>query len=81
MFLWDRDLSDEQFRALLASTDRTTRVVAMGVLLRQAKPEDVFQYVSEAEIREAWDELQPYLGRSRPFWTWLLDTWSALDAA
>jgi hypothetical protein len=44
--------------------------------MRQAKPDDVFQFVTLARIRELWPRLDKYLGRSRPFWTWLLDTWS-----
>ncbi len=80
-FLWDRDLTDEQFRAHLADSDPQVRLVALGVIMRQARPEDVFLYVSEAEVRASWDQVQPFLGRSRAFWTWLLDTWASLDAA
>lgn len=75
-FLWDCDLTDRQFRALLRDEDRRVRGAALGRLMRQAKPDDVFRYVTEPDVRSLWDEVQPYLGRSGRFWTWLLDTWA-----
>lgn len=44
--------------------------------MRQAKPDDVFSFVGEADIRELWDDVVPYLGRTRPFWEWLLSAWA-----
>jgi hypothetical protein len=43
--------------------------------MRQAKPDDVFLFVTVKEIEDLWPDLQRYLGRSREFWTWLLDLW------
>ena len=79
-FLWDCDVTDEQLRAWLRDPDPVLRSVALGTLMRQAKPDDVFQYVGEAAIRRDWVRLQPLLGRTREFWTWLLATWDRLDA-
>lgn len=78
-FLWDCDLTDEQFRALLLDPEGEVRAAALGRLMRQAKPDDVFLYVTESDVRSLWAEVQPYLGRSRPFWTWLLDMWADHD--
>jgi len=36
----------------------------------------VFQFARLAEIRALWPRLVKYLGRSRAFWSWLLDTWN-----
>lgn len=44
--------------------------------MRQAKPDDVFSFVTVGEIRDLWDDLVRYLGRSRPMWQWLLDVWA-----
>lgn len=79
-FLWDCDLSEAAFRALVADPDPEVRAAAIGKLMRQAKPDDVFRYVSESEVRALWEQIRPYLGKTREFWTWLLETWSALDA-
>jgi hypothetical protein len=55
--------------------DRETRAHLLGKLMRQAKPDDVFTFVSEAEIRDLWADVQPYPGRTRDFRHWLLDAW------
>lgn len=74
-FLWDDELNMDAFRAMLGSPDRKVRAYWAGKLMRQAKPDDVFTFLRVAEIRELWDELEPYLGRTRNFWLWLIDQW------
>jgi hypothetical protein len=76
-FLWDCDLTVEEFRARLEDPDPEVRAYLVGKLMRQAKPDDVFLYVRPREIRELWPRLLRYLGRTREFWTWLFDTWEA----
>jgi hypothetical protein len=44
--------------------------------MRQAKPDDVFQFATLADIRAMWPRLVRYLGRSRTFWAWLLEAWA-----
>lgn len=79
-FLWDCDLTDSQFRTLLRSDDPALRAALIGKLMRQAKPDDVFAYTSEAEIRALWSQILPHLGNKRAFWVWLFDSWAASDA-
>lgn len=43
--------------------------------MRQAKPDDVFRFVTLREIDESLPGAERYLGRSRPFWKWLLEQW------
>jgi hypothetical protein len=43
--------------------------------MRQAKPDDVFSFLTLEEIRELWSRLERYLGKSRPFWEWALSMW------
>jgi hypothetical protein len=74
-FLWDVDMTLERFEHLLRTADRETRAYLVGKLMRQAKPDDVFTFVSEAQIRELWHDVQPYLGRTRAFWHWLMAAW------
>jgi hypothetical protein len=76
-FLWDCDLTLEQFRAGLQSPDPEIRAYLVGKLMRQAKPDDVFSFVRPVAIRELWPRLKPYLGRTREFWTWLFETWES----
>lgn len=74
-FLWDCDLTLEQFRQALEDPDPEVRAYLVGKLMRQAKPDDVFLFVRPGAIRELWPRLDRYLGKSREFWTWLFETW------
>jgi len=80
-FLWDCDLTLEEFRLGLQNPDANVRAYLVGKLMRQAKPDDVFNYVSPREIQELWPRLERYLGRSRAFWTWLFERWKAQGRA
>ena len=74
-FLWDMDMTLDDFERGLEDPDARVRAYLVGKLMRQAKPDDVFVFVSVREIEDLWPDLERYLGRSRPFWTWLLRTW------
>lgn len=77
-FLWDVDMDLEAFRKALRGPDPKVRAYFAGKLMRQAKPDDVFQFLSLEEIGELWPQIKGYLGHTRPFWTWLLTEWKAL---
>jgi len=74
-FLWDCDLTLDEFRRGLQDADIEIRAYLVGKLMRQAKPDDVFTFVSPRTIRELWPRLQRYLGSTRAFWTWIFDAW------
>jgi hypothetical protein len=74
-FLWDEDMTLDEFRARLRDSDAAVRAYFLGKLMRQAKPDDVFAFVSLREVQEQLPAVEPYLGRSRPFWLWLLERW------
>lgn len=74
-FSWDSDLTLEEIRERLADKDTAIRAYHLGRLMRQAKPDDVFQFVGEDDIRSLCPHVEPYLGRTRAFWAWLLEAW------
>jgi len=76
-FLWDCDLTLVQFERGLDDPDPEVRAYLLGKLMRQAKPDDVFQFVTPRVIRELWPRLLKYLGHTREFWTWLFEVWRA----
>jgi hypothetical protein len=80
-FLWDVDWTDARFRAELAAADDALRVELVAKLMRQAKPDDVFEYVTLAEVERLWDDLVPRLGAQRAFWVWIVGQWRALREA
>jgi hypothetical protein len=80
-FLWDDDLTLDAFRARLRDPDPDVRAYFLGKLMRQAKPDDVFSFVTLRELGEQLDAVEPYLGRTRPFWRWLLEQWRVTGSA
>jgi len=80
-FLWDVDLTLAEFEARLRDPEPQVRAYFLAKLMRQAKPDDVFQFTTRREIARLWDRILPHLGRSRPFWTWLLTAWGDLEDA
>lgn len=75
-FLWDADMTLDAFIEALRDPDRSVRGYLIGKLMRQAKPDDVFSFVGLDEIHELWEHVEPHLGRTRAFWTWLLERWA-----
>lgn len=75
-FLWDCDLTVAQLQDRLRDPNPDVRAYFMAKLMRQAKPDDVFTFVTLAEVRESWPRISRYLGQSQPFWIWLLDAWN-----
>ena len=71
-FLWDNELTLEQFRALLIDPDEEVCAYWLGTLLRQARPDDAVSIASLAAIRRDWARAEKYVGRERPFWNWYL---------
>jgi hypothetical protein len=77
-FLWDLDMDLATFRTRLSDTDPAIRGYFLGKLLRQARPDDVFAFVSPEEIVRNWSFLERHLGKTKAFWSWLLEEWEAL---
>ncbi|MCA8970419.1 MAG: hypothetical protein KDC95_11565 [Planctomycetes bacterium] len=74
-FLWDCDMTLAEFERKLVEESVEGRAYLIGKLMRQARPDDVFLFVTVDEIVELWPSLLRYLGRERPFWEWLLRYW------
>jgi hypothetical protein len=71
-FLWDNDLTLDEFVRLLRDPDEDVRGHAMGKLLRQARTDDALTLTTTAEIRAIWPKVRRHLGDRRAFWEWLL---------
>ena len=74
-FLWDTDTTLVAFAQHLRDEDPETRAYWVGKLMRQAKPDDVFTFVTLGELRDLWPRTEPYLGKTRAFWQWLMRAW------
>lgn len=74
-FLWDTPLSEAELRARLHDADPDVRAQWQGVVLREARFDDVWKYVTLDEVVRDWPRIRRHLGRSRDFWDFLLKGW------
>jgi hypothetical protein len=72
-FLWDEDMTLATFRERLRDPEPDVRAYFLGKLMRQAKPDDVFSFVSFEEIQREFGAVERYLGKTRDFWVWVLE--------
>jgi len=77
-FLWDVDMTLDEFRQAIQDRGSATRHYFVGKVMRQAKPDDALQFVSPQEMADEWSSIERYLGKTRPFWEWLLEQWARL---
>lgn len=77
-FLWDLDMELATFQARLRDADPVVRAYFLGKLMRQARPDDVFAFVSPHDILQDWPLLERHLGKTRAFWSWLFEQWEDL---
>ena len=71
-FLWDSEMTLSSSAPASRIRTRKSALLA-GKLMRQAKPDDVFTFISAREIRLA----SSAIWKKREFWTWLFETWEA----
>lgn len=72
-FLWDCQVTLAELLRYLASADAAERAYWTAKVMRQAKPDDAMTLIPVASMRDQWVRLEPFLGRTRPFWTFILD--------
>jgi len=77
-FLWDEPLTIRQLREILRSGDERERLAYMAKILREARYEDVWEFLSVDDLVRYWEQLAPRLGRRRAFWEFLLRKWREL---
>jgi|tagenome__1003787_1003787.scaffolds.fasta_scaffold18932808_1 hypothetical protein len=68
-----RNLTLEQFLKRL--NDPEDRCYLIAQLMREARPDDVFSFLSPRDLLETWPQVEELLGRQRVFWDWLLRIW------
>ena len=76
-FLWDYDLTESDVLTLLRAGDEDTRCWLVARILESARYEDVWRYVSLAEVRA----LFPHLKLKPPVreaWAYALEVWETM---
>ncbi len=78
-FLWDDPMTVENFKALLQSASTAERARLLGKLLREARDNDVWRFVSPMDVFAQWPVIAQHLGRRRGFWEFLFGHWQRED--
>lgn len=74
-FIWDVPVTVAELRRHLKHQDPRVRAQWMGRVLREARYQDVWRFVTVDEVLEAFPLVRRHLGRMRRFWEWLLEGW------
>ncbi|HMT08163.1 MAG TPA: hypothetical protein PKA82_09170 [Pyrinomonadaceae bacterium] len=77
-FLWDEPMTVAELKDKLATSSDDVRYRLLGKILREARDTDVWNFISPQELVVIWDKVEPYLGRRRPFWEFLIGKWQEL---
>ena len=76
-FLWDEPLSRDQLKQLMVSGSEEERVYYAAKILREARFDEVWEYLTPVFFDRHWDKLRTRLGRKKRFWQFLRDTWKS----
>jgi hypothetical protein len=73
-FLWDYDLSDAEVRAILHGEDAQQKAWLVARLLESARYEDIWQYISLADLVAIFPQLQ-LKPQVRAAWEYAFSVW------
>jgi hypothetical protein len=76
-FVWHREITYAELRRRLQSEDLDERALWMARVMREARYQDVFKLLRLHDVLALLPRIDRHLGRSRPFWTWLIEGWRA----
>ena len=76
-FLWDQPITVGALKERLRIGDAAERAEWASRILREARFDDVWRFLSLNDVLQLWPSLASRLGRRRAFWTWMLDRWRA----
>lgn len=71
-FAWDRPETVESLRQRLATSTGTEWLRTVAWLMREARVDQVWQFLTLRQVADSFPQLSPMLGRRRPVWEHLL---------
>jgi hypothetical protein len=76
-FLWSGgdQLTDTELRERLKVADPAERALWEARIMREARYNDVWKYLTLADVLRDWELIRRHLGRMRGFWEFLLRGW------
>ena len=76
-FLWDEPTTRVELKEILSDGNDEARLYYAAKILREARFEEVWEYLSPTFLAANWDRLQSRLGRKKKFWEFLFSIWRA----
>ncbi len=77
-FSWDRLLTVREIKGQLRASSGLERMRLAAWIMREAAFADVWQFLTPQEAWSHLAETEPFLGRRRAFWKYILNTWHEL---
>ncbi len=74
-FLWDEPLTRDDLMKLLDGENEEEHLYYAAKILREARFEEVWEYLSPAFLSSQWEKLRARLGRKKGFWEFFYTTW------
>ena len=76
-FIWNADLTEQDVRQILASDDEYERTRMIGHIVRNARFDDVWKYVTLQDVIDNWRIVRGFLWPPslREVWTWAPQVW------
>ncbi|HNT54260.1 MAG TPA: hypothetical protein PKG95_06075 [Anaerolineaceae bacterium] len=74
-FIWDYDLTEADIRAILSGEDATQKAWLVARLLESARYQDIWRYISLAELQRIFPKLQ-LKPAVREAWAFALLVWA-----
>lgn len=78
-FTWDAPIANAEIRRALATGNDEEKLHWIARILREARYDDVWAYVSlRGDVIPNWERVAPRLGRRRAMWEFMLERWRTL---
>ena len=74
-FFWDYDISDEGVRHILRSGSLAEKAWVITRILEYAKWDDIWRYLTLADIRQNFEHLRFRRPQDRELWAFALERW------
>jgi hypothetical protein len=74
-FLWDYDFTEDAIREILRGDDKQQKSWLVARLVESARFEDIWQYISLADLRDIFPQLQ-LKPQVRAAWEFALSVWA-----
>jgi len=72
---WDEPLTDRELKKLLRSPENELWTYYAGKVMREKRPDRVWDYLKVEDVSDNWNQITPYLGRRRQLWDHLFSIW------